>query len=110
MAECHVRTSHRPPLQSQFQPLKQRDAGVALEQWMLCCRECSLGFHLNLSNAELQQCFFDARCGISDTWQREQSASQTPRALLNLQQFAQCLVFVVSLQCLQCARMSIAPR
>jgi hypothetical protein len=79
--------------QSQFQPLQQRDAGVTLEQWMLFCRECSLGFHLNLSNSELQQCFGDARCGI-----QENSLVQhivPPRISLNLQQFTQCLVFMV---------------
>ncbi len=79
--------------QSQFQPLKQRDAGVTLDQWMLFCRECSLGFHLNLSNSELQQCFCDARCGIRDKSELQQSV--VPRIFLNLQQFTQSLVFVV---------------
>ena len=75
---------------------------------MLCCRECSLGFHLNLSNAELAQCFFDARCGISEMSQREQSVGLETRALLNMQQFTQCLVFAVRLLIMR-TRMSITP-
>jgi hypothetical protein len=79
--------------QSQFQPLRQRDAEVTLEQWMLFCRECSLSFHLNLSNSELQHSFYDARCGIQQNAVPPQLAGS--RVALDVSQFTQCLVFVV---------------
>jgi hypothetical protein len=79
--------------QTQFQPLRLRDAEVTMEQWMLMCRECNFGFHLNLSNSELRQSFCDARCGIQENSQLTQH--MMPRIALDLPQFAQSLVFVV---------------
>ena len=83
--------------QTQFQPLRLRDAEVTMEQWMLLCRECSVGFHLNLSNSELRQSFCDARCGIRDNSQLQPPQNAIPRIALDLPQFTQSLIFVVCL-------------
>ena len=73
--------------------MRQRDAEVTLEQWMLFCRECCLSFHLNLSNSELQHCFYDARCGIQQNAAPPQLVPR--RTALDVSQFTQSLVFVV---------------
>lgn len=82
--------------QTKFRPLKLRDAEVTIEQWMLMCRECNIGFHLNLSNTELRQSFCDARCGIQENSQFTQH--MMPRIALDLPQFTQSLVFMVFTQ------------